>query len=97
MKPSLTCPGTLVCCPTCGNPISRGSFHGGYGFHVCDRKRGKGPTRRNCDQHFFWHCTNRLCTVIAVTKEEHERFDAYHPTAEEILRELGVDVAREAA
>ena len=62
----------------------------GYGFLTCGHKRGRGPTRRNCNQHIYWECEARLCTLTAITREEYDRLNAGHPTPEEIRAVLGL-------
>ncbi|HET7321182.1 MAG TPA: hypothetical protein VFI96_01725 [Longimicrobiaceae bacterium] len=65
----------------------------GNGFAQCPHKVGSFETRRRCGQHFYWLCSDRLCTVIALSADERHRFDDGHYTSGEILRALGVGAA----
>lgn len=91
-----TCPGTRVCCPACGGVVLNESFRNGDHFRMCARKIGQGSHRRGCGQHFYVYCTARLCTVLAVTRAERERFEADQSTPEEILAALGQRLAEAA-
>lgn len=96
-RASRLCPGTRVACPTCGAPVLFMSARNGDAFHKCRAKRGQGDDRHTCGQHFYVYCTARLCTVVAVTREERDHFEQDQSTPEEILTSLGLNVAREAA
>lgn len=87
------CPGTRICCPTCGGAVLYTDMRSGDGFFCCQRKVGEGFERRTCGQHMYVLCTDRLCTVLALTREERHRFDAGHYTPPQILAELGVRIA----
>lgn len=93
-RPSKLCPGTRVCCPSCGGAVFGASIRNGDGFFRCDHKVGQQSHRRNCGQHFYVHCTARLCTVLAVTKLERDYFEADQSTPDEILTALGAKLAQ---
>lgn len=68
MRAALPCPGTRVCCPTCGGVVYGAEIPSGEGFFRCQHE----PKGERCGQHFYVACTAYLCTAIAVTKEERE-------------------------
>jgi hypothetical protein len=90
------CPGNNLLCPNpeCGKPLGLPLFHArnGEGFLVCNHKIGSYHNRRNCNQYVFWYCTRHLCTVVGITREDYEAMRAME--TEEILRTLGLDVAK---
>jgi hypothetical protein len=68
----------------------------GDAFYTCDHKVGAFATRRKCGQHFYVLCTERLCSVFRITREQYDRFADGHHAPAEILAELGAEL-REAA
>jgi hypothetical protein len=95
MKPTI-CPGNRVCCPSCGKPLPLLDIRNGDGFATCPHKIGRFETRRNCGQHIYFICTERLCSVFKITREQYDRFADGHHAPAEILAELGAEL-REAA
>lgn len=93
--PLQQCPGNKLSCPTCAKPLGLPLFHArnGDGFLVCPNKVGNYQNRRNCNQYVFWYCTDHLCTVLAITREDYERVREL-PTIEDVLVALGLAVAR---
>jgi hypothetical protein len=91
------CPGTRICCPSCGGVLPKFSVHTGHGFYLCTRKIGEGYERRTCSQHVLFYATNRLVAVIVITELQRQRFDNDHFTLPlaTMLEELGVEVASE--
>ena len=65
----------------------------GDGFATCSHKRAG----KNCGQHLYFSCTERLCTVVAVSRAEYERLREGHPTRAEIEAELGITTQDAAA
>jgi hypothetical protein len=96
---SSLCPGNNLRCPNpdCGRPLGTPLFHArnGDGFLVCPHNVGSYTTRRRCNQYVFWYCTNHLCTVLAIRREDYERVREMD-TVEEILAALGMAVVEAA-
>lgn len=99
----LPCPGNRICCPNpdCGKPVEGADLCTGSGFFHCNHKIGAFESRRRCNQHFFVQCTDRLCSVWAVSRALYDRFSWRQYTDEDVLRAIGEElrgeVAREAA
>lgn len=91
------CPGTRICCPTCGGILPYQSVHEGYGFYQCARKVGEGHARRTCSQHVLYYAMHRLVGVISITTEQRQRFDGHDVSLSlhAMLAEIGVAVADE--
>lgn len=81
-RDSRLCPGTRIVCPSCGEVLHLISARNGDFFARCGERR--------CRTHFYVTCTERLCTVLEVTAEERQRFEADQSTQPEILAALGV-------
>jgi hypothetical protein len=95
MRRQTVCPGNRVCCPNpeCGKPIRLLVVRNGEGFSTCTHNIQDGARRRKCGQKTYWHCTDLLCTVIAVTTEEYDQLAFSGASHIEILRALGQGVA----
>jgi hypothetical protein len=89
------CPGSRLCCPNpaCGKPIFSLDIREGHGFAMCQHKVTRHGERKNCAQHLFFWCTDRLCTVFAVTREERHAWEEADAPPEEIVAALGAKVA----
>ena len=94
---TLLCPGSRLVCPSCRGAVPLSDLRDGYGFAICTHKVGRFEGRRNCGQHMYFACDQRLCTVVAISREEFDRLWDGHPTRAEIETELGITTQDAAA